>query len=233
MWKTVAYQGIDTKYEVSNTGEVRNKKTLQVLKPRLKKNGYLEYCIYPKPGQKTFLTGHKLVASAFIPNPDNLPTINHIDGNKQNNNVENLEWASFQENIQHAWNSGLASTTSLDKAVRQYTLNGTFVKEYKSCAEAVRETGIGHVHDAAKGTRNSAGGYYWEFVNYVPLKKTGNKIKIAQYDLNMNLIKIYESISKAAEESDINRVSINGCANGKQKTAGGFIWKKIQEDIVQ
>lgn len=49
----------------------------------------------------------------------------------------------------------------------------------------------------------------------------------------MNLIKIYESISKAAEENDINRVSINGCVNGKQKTAGGFIWKKIQEDIVQ
>ena len=97
-------------------------------------------------------------------NPDNLETVNHIDGNKTNNCKDNLEWCSYSDNEKHAWENNLNNSEATDKAVLQYTMNGTFVKEYKSCAEAVRETGIKHVHCAAKGARKSAGGYSWMYL---------------------------------------------------------------------
>ena len=121
----------------------------------------------------------------------------------------------------------------MDKVVLQYTMNGTFVKEYKSCAEAVRETGIKHVHCAAKGARKSAGGYKWKFKYEQPMKNTGNKKSVVQYDLSGNIIAMYDSISDAARATDINRKCINDCCNKKIKTSGGYIWKFLSEEIVQ
>lgn len=121
----------------------------------------------------------------------------------------------------------------MDKAVLQYTMNGTFVKEYKSCAEAVRETGIKHVHCAAKGARKSAGGYKWKFKYEQQMKNTGNKKSVVQYDLSGNIIAMYDSISDAARATDINRKCINDCCNKKIKTSGGYIWKFLSEEIVQ
>lgn len=229
MWKTVALNGIKTNYEVSDSGEVRNAKTMKKIKPRLKKSGYLEYCIYPKPGVKAFCLAHRLVATAFIPNPKYYSVVNHIDGNKTNNNIKNLEWCSYEQNAQHAWANNLNNSRSMNKAVFQYSMNGEFIREYVSCADATRQTGIRHIHDVAKGSRKSAGGFLWKFKEKTPLKDTGRKIKIIQLDLAENIIQIFSSITEASNITGISRKTINDCVNNKQKTAGGYLWEKYKK----
>jgi len=90
-------------YWVSNTGKVKSLKYRKerFLKPHTSKFGYLAFVISTQ-GKRYRLTVHKLLAKTFIPNPNNLDTVNHIDGNKANNNLGNLEWATHSENHRHA-----------------------------------------------------------------------------------------------------------------------------------
>ena len=90
--------------EVTENGEVFVKKTGKALTPKNNGNGYLR--IYIPKIKKRFLL-HRLVATAYIPNPDNKPQVNHIDGNKLNNKADNLEWVTAQENNLHARKLGL------------------------------------------------------------------------------------------------------------------------------
>ena len=89
-------------------------------------------------GNSKLVVIHRLVAKAFIPNPQNKAQVNHIDGNKKNNNVRNLEWCTNQENVIHAINIGLIDLEKLKnrkhytKAVNQYSINGEFIKRWDS-----------------------------------------------------------------------------------------------------
>ena len=103
MWKIIRNSG--EMYEISNNGDIRNTKTGHILKQFKGKDGYMRTQLGGKIG-KTVLV-HRLVAKTFIPNPKNKPEVNHIDGNKSNNNVKNLEWATRNENQRHAYNTGL------------------------------------------------------------------------------------------------------------------------------
>lgn len=116
-WKEI--EGFDGLYLVSNLGRVLRKRREYInpqgatcvveekeLKPSLNGNGYLHYKIRYNGTRKT-LKAHRLIALAFIPNPDNKPYINHIDGNKTNNNISNLEWVTAKENTRHAVALGL------------------------------------------------------------------------------------------------------------------------------
>jgi hypothetical protein len=97
-------------YEISNTGKFRNRKTGRTLKTFLHENGYFYITIAPfgRQGKKVSLKIHRLVAEAFIDNPENKPFINHKDGIKTNNDISNLEWVTNQENVKHAYDTGLA-----------------------------------------------------------------------------------------------------------------------------
>ena len=108
-------------YEISNFGAVRRKKRspankridpspYHLLKPKRQRNGYLKVRIGSKE-----MRVHRLVALAFIPNPMNKPDVNHIDGNKENNRVENLEWVTKSENMKHAYENGLGSNQYIIK----------------------------------------------------------------------------------------------------------------------
>lgn len=103
------YQG-DTyeRIEVSNTGLLRNAKNKHIYKITINQRGYAQVCISlgSRKNKKVFRV-HRAVAETFIQNPENKREINHIDGNKQNNLVENLEWSTHSENIQHAFDTGL------------------------------------------------------------------------------------------------------------------------------
>lgn len=120
-WKQV--EGFNGRYEVSNTGKIRSinyrrsgsTKELKILVDRY---GYP--CVsLPMPNNKRkHFTIHRLVASAFIPNPEGKPEVNHKDGDKFNNHVSNLEWVTMQENQRHAWENGLKEKSRIMSAKR-------------------------------------------------------------------------------------------------------------------
>lgn len=95
-------------YIIYDTGELLNETTGKMLNGSIRLNGYKQYRL-SKNNEKISFYAHRLVAEAFLPNPYNLPIVNHKDGNKLNNNLENLEWVSYSENCEHAHQSGLIS----------------------------------------------------------------------------------------------------------------------------
>lgn len=109
-WKDiVSYEGI---YQVSNKARIkrimsRKNASNKIINYNICPKGYHKVCLTTNGKNKTF-TVHRLIIGAFIPNPENKPFVNHIDGNKLNNNIENLEWCTQKENIEHAWKTGLA-----------------------------------------------------------------------------------------------------------------------------
>lgn len=137
IWEKVSF--LDNKYEVSNRGRIRNTKTKRLLKLSPSKRGYLVFSCYIE-GKHKLVNVHKCVAIAFIPNPNNLPQVNHIDGNKTNPDVTNLEWVSAQDNLLHARKTGLHISDG-DKPVLQIK-EGKIIAEFRSASEAARVTGI-------------------------------------------------------------------------------------------
>lgn len=112
IWKPIAEcNGI---YHISNHGRVKSYKCgkERIMKPYTTAMGYLRIGILVNDKQKMHKI-HRLVASAFIENIDNKPEVNHKDGNKTNNHIDNLEWVTRKENIQHGWDNGLFETTRL------------------------------------------------------------------------------------------------------------------------
>lgn len=189
VWKPVkGYEGL---YEVSNTGKVRSlDRTGEVsrngityicpykgaeLKPVNRSHGYLGVMLYGKGGHKkrgfkTFSI-HRLVAEAFIPNPNNLPEVNHIDEDKTNNRVENLEWISHINNTHYgtAIKRRIEKTKngSRSRSIQQYTKDGKFIAEYPSLAEVERQTGYAkaNICRCAQGSKQytHAYGYVWKY----------------------------------------------------------------------
>ena len=170
IWKPIRdYEGL---YEVSNLGNVRSLKRNttngKVLKQGGRPNGYLIVTLCKNNKHKT-RTIHRLVAEAFIANPNSLPEVNHNDGNKKNNCIDNLEWVTKEENTQHAINTGLRkvifNNPLRSKMVNQYSLNGTLLHTYPSTGEAERQTGIrhGNIVKCCNGQTPTAGGYKWEY----------------------------------------------------------------------
>lgn len=164
IWKDVV--GYDGLYQVSNLGRVKSVGSYYhkeiILKEQFFKQGYSKTTLYKKGKPKSFKT-HRLVALAFIHNPENKPQINHKDGNKSNNCVDNLEWVSAKENMQHALKTGLRTFESICKPVKQIK-NNVVVATYVSKNDAQRKTGINNIEKVLKGKLKTAGGFYWEYL---------------------------------------------------------------------
>ena len=174
-WRAI--DGTDGKYEVSNTGKVRsvnykNSGKTQELKPAADPKGYMKTMLKIKGKWKTVKV-HRLVAEAFIPNPKGLPQVNHCDGNKENNRIDNLEWATNKDNAHHAIEHGLFTNSykatheannRRKKKVIAIDSNGNS-HIYESQSEAARELNVNrrHVQLVLKGERKQTGGYRFEY----------------------------------------------------------------------
>lgn len=119
VWKPIITKGIDTIYEISNTGSIRNVITGTIRRPTEVWSGYSKINFYKNAKCVTVLI-HRLVAEPFVPNPNNLPVVNHINGNKTFNWYRNLEWCTQQENTQHAIDKGLSLRTGVDNPNNKY-----------------------------------------------------------------------------------------------------------------
>ena len=150
-------------YEISNLGFIRsfNYGRIKILITDEQKNGYLRIGLWENNKKKKFLI-HRLVATAFIPNPENKSQVNHIDGNKKNNRLENLEWNTSSENIIHAYKTGL-NTGPPKKTVSQYDMNMNFIKEFSSIVEVERELKIYHISDVCLGKRKYSKGFIFKY----------------------------------------------------------------------
>ena len=164
IWRSIKdYPG----YEVSNLGRVRSFnfnrvriKTLITHKP----TGYITVYLYKHNKIKNAKV-HRLVAQAFIPNSENKPQVNHIDGDKTNNKADNLEWCTPSENQRHANRTGLRDYEYCKKAVSQYSKTGEFIASYNSTLEAEKVTGVYHSHISrcCKGKSKIACGFVWKY----------------------------------------------------------------------
>ena len=167
-WKVV--EGTYGALEVSSYGRVKsNLRDGRILKTTVDKKGYHRLRMTINREKYAFKL-HRLVAIAFVPNPDNKPQVNHIDGNKNNNAASNLEWASNLENAHHAMKAGLWD------AVYQATLKENESRkkpiiafkdgqaiEFSSIADAERAIGTRHITDVLKGKRRQAKGYVFAY----------------------------------------------------------------------
>lgn len=167
---------ISKDYLINTDGQIYSLKSSRLLKPYGKRYLYITIL-----NQKYYV--HRLVAEAFISNPNNLPCVNHKDGNKLNNCVDNLEWCTYSHNNKEAYKLKLKQPTwsrynnkahpnfkyrdnwKTQKLINQYDKDFNFICTYNSSSSAERATGIqcSHINECCNNKRKTAGGYIWKF----------------------------------------------------------------------
>lgn len=204
IWRDIV--GYEGKYQVSNCGRVRSvKRTVwdnrgyyktvpeKILKVGITSRGYAEVQLW-KDGIKKYYLVHRLVGQAFLPNPEKLPQVNHKDENKQNNNVDNLEFCSVSYNN---------------------TYNGKAKKAGKKISEKLRGRKLPEeqIKKIAEKNRNH------------PRKSK----PIMAIDMVTGLRLVFPSIREAERQLRVSNNNIAHCLKGRHKTAGGYIWKYIED----
>lgn len=251
IWKEIS----DTKgyYSISNYGRIRrNQRTfhlndgiLRRLKTRIMKlektrQGYLHRRVQIDGGKK-LLRPQRLVALYFLENPNNWPCVNHIDEDKTNNHVENLEFCTYSYNT--LYGEGYKNRVQKLKETKaktrhiiiQYSLDGEKIRTFNGYKE-VSDAGYSGIAvlNCCEHRSQQSGGYVWRFkddpfVKPLPRKRGyklhGKCCKVNQYDTNMNLIATYDTISNAKKALNISGSNISSCCKGKVEQAYGYIWK--------
>ena len=161
IWKDV--QGFDGLYQVSNIGRVKSLATNRILKQSIRSDGYLTVSLHKDGKQKSFLA-HRLVASAYIGNPDNYPQINHKDENKTNNCVSNLEWCTPMYNANYGSRNEKGSAAKSIPIICVET-----GEEFLGLKMAGKSVGVTNqcIWNACKGKRKTAGGFHWKYKSEV------------------------------------------------------------------
>lgn len=229
----------------------------ELKKPRLK-NGY-QFVRLNKEGKHTEISVHRLVLQTFKPNqnPELYTQINHIDENKENNRLDNLEWCTAEENNNHGTRKERAIKTRRRHFVPtvQLDLKGNIINVYyqkEDIETQNKEMTFKHVARSINKEKNICYGYFWikldkyneltqnELLSLINEKVEQNNFgkmhggitqreMVAQMDLNGNTIKEFESVSAAAQELNCHYQAISQCASGKIKTCCGYRWKYLNK----
>lgn len=231
IWKDIEnYEGL---YKISNTGKIKSTRNNIELKQRINNKGRY-YINLSKNGKYKSFAVHRLVAKAFINNPNNFPDINHKDENPLNNNVTNLEWCTKKYNNNYGTRIERI-VAKQNKPIIQYDLNGNFIKKWNSIKEAQLFYNTNVISQCCKHKKHyqSAKGFIWEYENEKEItkkEKVGKWLekKVNQYDLNNKFIATYNSIKEAGKLNNIYPQNISKCCLGKYKTCGNYKWKFLE-----
>ena len=227
IWKKIIINNIETFYSVSNYGEVRNDSTKTLLLGNISKNGYrmvhLRYRI------DKMCSVHRLVMKAFKPceNMDNLQ-VNHIDGDKTNNRLDNLEWSTALENMQHSYKMKLQKREMMP--CYQYDLEGKFIKSFINAHVAAKELNIDYTNIWRCVTEQQNHYKIWQFKKYkkdkiAPWHNTkANAVYL--YNDKGEFIKKFNSQKDCAKELGLTESSVSTFMNSS-KTLQGFVFSRI------
>lgn len=225
-WKKIIINNQETFYSVSTWGRVRNDSKGTFLNGYIANNGYR--MVHLRYRMDKMCSVHRLVMKAFCPcdNMDDLQ-INHIDGNKDNNYIENLEWSTALENMRHSFRNNLQRYNMIP--TYQYDLDGNFIAEYKNCNEAAKALGIDQTNVWRCATEQQSHYLNYQFKNYKKDKidpwcnPRYNQIYV--YSDNGEFIKMYRSQKDCAEAFGVASSSISRYIKGTRKL-DGFVFSK-------
>ena len=239
MWKQI--DGYE-RYHISNYGRVKSDRILIQMPNHI---GYYHICLSKHNRKKTFLV-HRLVAIYFIPNPKDLPFVNHKDENKQNNRFWNLEWCTPLYNTRYGTSiqrRAFKQRNRIDASsvVYQYDIDGNFIAYYPSLSEAARINKIPVTHISSvcnEGRSATAKGYIWSFDNSEEaIKHKVERAKnmpranlekpICRYTMDGEYVDTFASSVEAERVTGISQVTIRACCKHyrHQRSAGGFRWE--------
>lgn len=173
IWRDVV--GYEGRYQASDLGNIKSLISNKILKPRIDKNGYFKVILYTGNGDKKEFRLHRLIAETFIPNPENLPCVNHIDEDKTNNAVDNLEWCTVAYNNTYGTRLERMSKTR-SKPIIQLSLEGDFIREWNSTREAAEFMGCcrENINRCLVGVTKTAYGYKWKYNDGIQIKRNIN-----------------------------------------------------------
>ena len=230
-------------YKISNLGRLKNSKG-ETMKPWNDGRGY--FVVKLHKNKKSFHRKiHRLVAEAFIPNPENKPQVNHIDRDPTNNKLKNLEWVTAKENINHMFKTTriLNQFTKLCK-VAVYDFDGKKINEFETTLEAARELGFKkakggfesrNINDCCRGHKDSYKNLRFRYFKdkplekiekYIKKKKKGTKIEATNLETFQSYF--FETVMDASKQLKIDRTCIFDVLNGKAKQTKNFIFKKTK-----
>lgn len=238
IWRQIpGYEGL---YVASNKGRIKScerynsRNTLlceRLLKPKINRGGYLTTALTKNEIRKEYMV-HRLVAMAFIPNPDKLPQINHKDENRKNNYLENLEWCTSKYNINYG-----NSISKRSNAVLQINDKGEIVARYKSGFEASRRNNISRtlLYNALAGKVDTAGGYKWKYednekniiADEIRKRREVSHFRraVVQYSQKGKEIGIFDNITRASEAIGVSVTAIRQNCLGYTETCKGYKFK--------
>lgn len=231
-WKTIYLKNFNN-YIVSNKGNVKNIKTKYILKQSLR-NGYQSVSLSNKNIKKTFNV-HTLVLSSFIGFKKKY-IINHIDGNKSNNCLENLEWVTYKQNSKHALKQKLL--IPFTRKVNQYDKNGNLLNTFDSIKIASIKTGANdrHISSVCRGKRKTTGGYVWKYTDKCNILNDCDGTIVKNFP-NYKITKDGKIFSIRSKRYLKQKIQPNGyhciklCNNGYQKDK--YIHKLVAETFIK
>lgn len=224
IWRPVV--GYANRYEISDLGRLRNIKfgKPRVLSPRLTVTGYRQVGLSDAAGRRKMLSVHRLVALAFIPNPEQLPQINHRDEVKTNNCFENLEWCMGQYN--RTYNN---THKRYGAHVSQHDLAGRVVADFDTIADASQQTGVdpSDISRCINALQKTAGGFIWA-------REGGEKRRtraVETLPLDGSAPIVYASAAAAGRAVGVYPGGILACCHtvAHCKSSGGFAWRFAEE----